>query len=213
MDKKLLMACMAIAVFAASLVPAVSASPVATDPVGTSLAVGSSITGLTSGNATFTSSVNFICSDAHFTGTLTANTGTQIKGELVQGATIFTGTADKEDCTSSLGSIGVTVNTKLCFETVKGTDNLIITGCTQEMTFSLNVTGATTCKYKGNVTTGATFKTNADATINIVNGQKGTASEPKPIPLEEGGFLCSSTYTLDMHFNLTTTDGSTILVS
>ncbi|HWN73074.1 MAG TPA: hypothetical protein VNN15_04620, partial [Solirubrobacterales bacterium] len=166
MHKKLMMACMAIAAFAAFVIaPAASATPVLTDPLGTPLGVGASITGKSS-STTFTGSngVNVVCNNADIPGTVTVNNGSLIEGNTPKEAAKFTGTGTSGDCTSSLGSVGVTVNSELCFKTVKGTDNVEVTGCgANEVTFTLNVTGVTSCAYKGNVTSGATFKTNADA--------------------------------------------------
>jgi len=213
MHKKLMMASMTIAAVAVFVIaPAASASPVLTDPLGTPVVVGASITD-SSSSATFTGSngVNVVCHNVSMPGNVMSNNGSLIEGRIPKDAAKFTGTGTSGDCTSSLGSVGVTMNSELCFKTVKGTDNVEVTGgCgTNEVTFTLNVTGVVSCAYKGNITSGATFKTNADAEVNVLNGQKG-ASE---IPLESGGFFCPSAERLDMESDLTTTNGATIFVS
>jgi hypothetical protein len=203
MHKKIIMACMAIAAFAAFVVaPAASASPVLTKNL-TALGVGSSITGTNTGETVFTGAFNVRCTSAHMAGTLTANTGSKIKGEIPVGNAKFTGTGTSGDCTSALGNVGVTVNSKLCLETVTGQDNIVTTGCGANVTFTLEITGTGPCKYSTASVTG-TFKTNAAATVNV------SEQEAKK---EEGGIFCPSSGKLDMDFDLTTTfvDGGAIL--
>ena len=203
MHKKLMLACMAIAAFAAFVVaPAASASPVLTDSGGT-LPVGASITGTTTGEAIFSGGFNVKC-HGHLTGNVTENSGTKIKGEVPAGKAIFTGTGAGGDCTSALGDTAVTVTSALCMETVKGTDTVAVTGCGANITFDLNVTGALTCKYSTASVTG-TFITGADATVNL-NAQPASEEEPRQ-------FFCPDNGSLTMDFDLTTTDGTTISVS
>jgi len=206
MHKKLMMACMAIAAFAAFVIaPAASASPVLTDPVGSPLAVGASVTGTNVGNTFFKGGIEVICSHAHIPGNVTANTGSTIAGSVAAGAAQFTGTGAGGECTTGSGGTAlVTVNSALCFDTVAKTDTVSITGCgTNPVTFTLNITGLATCKYQKSTITG-TFETSKDATINLAGA---------PAEKDEGGFLCPNEGTLTMDFVLTTTDGSTILLS
>ena len=213
MHKKLIMACMAIAAFAAFVIaPAASVSPVLTDPVGTALPVGTSLTGVNTGTTTFTGSggVNVHCTTAHIVGNLTVNNGTSIKGEVAVGGAHFTGTGSGGDCTGGLGDTKVTVNSKLCFETVAGTDNVKVTGCGSKVTFTLLATPTgTPCKYEGNIENGATYAT-GDATVNVVSG---SPAKNVDIPGDGNSIFCPTGGTLDMDFDLTTTGGGTVLVS
>jgi hypothetical protein len=211
MHKKLMMACMAIAAFAAFIVaPAASASPVLTEG-GVALTghapgsgfVGASITGKNTGETVFTGAFNVRCTVAHLTGTLTANTGTKIKGEIPLGNSKFTGTGTNGDCTSALGNVGVTVNSKLCLESVTGQDNVVTTGCGGSVVFTLEITGTGPCKYSTASVTGS-FVTNVDAAVTV------SEQEAKK---SEGGIFCPSSGKLDMVFDLQTTDEKTILLS
>jgi hypothetical protein len=194
MNRKLMMACMAIAAFAAFVIaPAASASPVLTEN-GVAVAVGAEITGKNTGNTLFTGPFNVVCSNADLAGKVTANSGTQIKGEIPAGSATFTGTGTSSDCTSALGSAAVTVNSALCLETVKGTDTVSVTGCGGNVVFTLTVTGTGPCKYS-TATVKGTYVTNAGATVNVLE-QEAVKSE--------GGFFCPSSGKLDMDFDLYT---------
>jgi hypothetical protein len=208
MYKKLMLACMAIAAFAAFVIaPAASASPVLTETTtgGPALAVGSSITGKNTGNTVFSGSgLTIECSNADLKGTLTKNNGTEIAGEIPAGSASFTGTGTSGDCTSNLGSASATVNSALCMATIPKTDNVTVTGCSgKSVEFTLSVTGTGNCKYASATVTG-TFLTNADATVKITNqGAKKV----------EGGIFCPGEGVLNMDFDLQTTAGTTIYVS
>ncbi|MGN6588664.1 MAG: hypothetical protein ACTHKT_14520 [Solirubrobacterales bacterium] len=200
MHKKLMMACMAIAAFAAFVIaPAASASPVLTEGT-TAVAVGSSIEGKNTGNTEFTGGFNVVCSTAVLKGTVTGNSGTKIKGEVPAGSAVFTGTSTGGDCTSALGATKVTVNSKLCLETA-AEDKVAVTGCGANVTFTLEVTGTGPCKYSTASVTG-TYKTSAAATVNVEN---------QAAKKEEGGVFCPSEGVLKMDFDLYTTGGSTAL--
>ena len=211
MYKKIMMACMAIAAFAAFVVaPAASASPVLTDKNGgsTFLAIpaGASITGTNTGTTTFTAGgLEVHCSNVHLTGTVTKNTGTKIAGEIPLGGAQFGGTGTNGDCTSGLGSTKVTVTSKLCLETVTGTDNVVTTGCVgASVKFDLEITGTGNCEYSTPSVTG-TFPTgDVDATVTVWE---------QPSSKIAGGIFCPSSGKLDMHFDLYTTNGETITIS
>jgi hypothetical protein len=203
MHKKLMMACMAIAAFAAFVIaPAASASPVLTNSGGGATAVGTEITGKNVGNTTFTGAFNVVCSSADLTGKLTKNASNVIEGEIPVGSSTFTGTGTSSDCTSALGSTGVTVNTKLCL-VAKGGDVATVTGCGANLAFTLTITGTGPCKYSTASVSG-THNTNKDAEITIVK---------QPANLVEGGFFCPGTGELDMVFALTTKAGGTLTIS
>jgi len=203
MHKKLIMACMAIAAFAAFVVaPVASASPVLThNPAApTAVAAGSSITGTNTihkgeageetVNAVFTGGFNVTCAEASLAGTLTKNNGTEIKGEIPVGGAKYTGKAGA-DCTSALGNVTATVNSKLCLESqAEPVNTFKITGCGANVTFSLAITGSVTCKYEAASIT-ATFTTgqSADGVIHITEQPaKGEATN---------SFLCPSEGKLD----------------
>jgi hypothetical protein len=200
MHKKLIMACMAIAAFAAFVIaPAASASPILTDSEGT-VANGSEITGtLKAGtNSVFTGSVTVTCSKAVLNGKVTANSGSSVKGEIPVGGASFTGTSGTgTECSSNLfgAPVVVTVNSALCLETVTGTDTVKTTGCGgKKVAFTLNLTGNGPCKYETEKVTG-TYET----------GLPGLTVDNQPVSKVEGGFFCPSTGELDMTFNLYTT--------
>ncbi|HET9677969.1 MAG TPA: hypothetical protein VFP21_10755 [Solirubrobacterales bacterium] len=213
MHKKIMMACMAIAAFAAFVVaPAASASPELTDPIGTTIAPGASVKATTNNITKFTLTKGggaVECNHSEFKGTVTANTGTTIAGKIPAGAFggnyTFSGTATGGDCTSPLGAVKPTLISSLCFDTIKGTDNVTIDGCEgKPVTFILDATIGVECKYETNTVLG-TFTTNADATISV---SEFAVPQEKPI-----NAFCPVEGWLDMDFEITTTDGSTILVS
>jgi hypothetical protein len=201
MRKKLIMACMAVAAFAAFVVaPAASASPVLTE-AGAPLAVGSSIEGKNTGVTKFTGSFNVECSSAILKGTLTKNSGTKIEGTIPVGSATFTGTGTGGDCTSALGSTKVTVNSELCLASGT-THNFVVTGCSgAAVVFTLEITGTGPCKYSTAAVNG-TFTTGT-GTVNV------SEQEAKKI---EGGFFCPSSGKLDMDFDLYTTGTATGLI-
>ncbi|MGN6556686.1 MAG: hypothetical protein ACTHLH_01575 [Solirubrobacterales bacterium] len=208
MHKKLMLACMAIAAFAAFVVaPAASASPVLTDPTiegaNKAVPVGTSITGANTGPTFFKGGFEVECTNDDLVGTLKENTGTKIKGEIPVGGASFKGTEAGEDCKSFLGATNVKVNSKLCLETVAGTDNVTTTGCGANVTFTLEITGTGPCKYSAASISG-TYNTNADATVNI---PKGIAKK------EEGGIFCPGEGFLEMDFDLYTTGKGTLSIS
>ena len=209
MHKKLIMACMAIAAFAAFVIaPAASASPVltengvrvqATNPDGVNTKIVGTLKAGT--NAIFTGSITVTCSKAVLTGELTVNTGTKIAGEIPAGGAVFTGTSGTgTECSSSLfgAATAVTVNSKLCLETITGEDKVKTTGCGgANVTFTLNLTGNGPCTYETPSVTG-TFLTGKEATVNLSEQEaKGEATN---------GAFCPSSGKLDMDFILYTDD-------
>lgn len=214
MHKKLMMACMAIAAFAAFAMPsAASASPTLTDltlPGGVvdTVKVGSWVVSTNVGVTKFTGSVTVECSSATLKGTVTENSGSSFKGEIEPANASFTGTATGGDCTSTLfnSPAKVTVNSKLCLASVKGTDNVTTTGCGKNVSFTLTLTGNGPCKYETSSVSGS-YVTNTQP-----NPAEVTVSEQES-KLVEGGFFCPSSGKLDMVFKLETTDGSPVFVS
>ncbi|HET9677323.1 MAG TPA: hypothetical protein VFP21_07465 [Solirubrobacterales bacterium] len=211
MHKKLMLACMAIAAFAAFVVaPAASATPVLTEN-GVAVSNGASIKGTNTGNTLFTIQgfkEPVECTHAEFKGTLTANTGTTIAGEIPQstGANYtFSGTGAGGDCTSPIGDIKPTLISALCLHAAKGSDNVTINGCgSNPVTFRLDSTTGLTCNYSVSFLTG-TYSTTGDATINL--------SEQEAVLEKNESFLCPGAGKLDMDFDLYTTDGTTLAIS
>jgi hypothetical protein len=205
MHKNLIMASLAIAAFAAfAVAPVASASPVLTSE-GKVVPVGTSITGKNTGAITFTGGFNVACSSADLSGTVTKNSENQIKGEIPVGSASFGGTGTGGDCTSALGSVKVTVNTKLCMET-KSTvvDTETITGCGASVVFTLEITGTGPCKYSTASMTD-TYTTNITPASTTVSEQEAKKSE--------GGFFCPGSGKLDMVFDRYTTGGAGLTTS
>jgi hypothetical protein len=203
MHKKPTMACIAlVAIMVFVVAPTASASPALTDnelllPPGTSMQTRST------GEFKVEGAFSVSCTNTVLNGTLTGNTGTKIKDEVPVGSASFTGTGTGGDCTSALGATKVTVNSKLCMETVTSTDNVVITGCGGNVTFTLEVTGTGACKYSTASITG-TFKTNAAATVNVAK---------QPAKKEEGGFFCPAEGALSVDWDWYTTSIIPVIIS
>jgi hypothetical protein len=203
MKSKLIAACMALAAFAAIVLPAsASASPVLTEN-GVKVAVGASITALNEPgiNTVFTGPFNVSCNYTHLVGTVTENSGTSIKGKIPVGGSTFKGTAASEDCTSALGAVKPTVQSELCLATTKINDQLEVTGCGKNVTFSLAITGSVTCKYEASQVLASFTTAPSEATV-LVSKQPASGEATN-------SFICPSTGELDMPFNLFTADGKT----
>jgi hypothetical protein len=213
MHKKLMMACVAIAAFAAFVIaPAASASPVLTEngvavPVHPNAAktcaeeATGCITGKNTGETKFTGSINVNCSNADLSGPLTKNNGTEIVGEIPVGGASFTGTATGGDCTSTglfTAPAAVAVTSKLCLATVNKSDNVTVTGCGSSVKFTLTLTGLGPCEYATPTVLGT--YTTGEATVNI-NEQVAT--------LQNTGSFCPTSGKLDMDFDLYTYNTTT----
>ncbi len=198
MHKKLMVACMAIAAFAAFVIaPAASATTLTES--GTPLAVGASVTAKNTGVTKFTGGFGVECEVAHLQGKVTQNNTTgPVKGEIPVGSATFTN-AGGAACSSALGATTVTVTSKLCLESVAGGDTLKTTGCGANVVFDLKAAGVT-CKYETASVT-ATYTTNSTPA---------TASLSEQPAKEVGGlFFCPDEGKLDMDFDLYTTGGVT----
>jgi len=206
MGKKLMMSCMAIAAIAAIVIaPTASASPVLTES-GKAVAVGASVKWTNTGVTKFTASgFNVECSNDVLSGTVTQNNGTQIKGEIPVGSASFHGSGTGSGCTSSLGVVHWTISSKTCYATGSSIPpfTVIITGCTGNLIIIIEITGLGQCKYSAASISG-TMPGNADSTINI---------SEQSMAKTEGGVFCPASGKLDMDFDLTTTDGTTLATS
>jgi hypothetical protein len=196
MYKKLMLACMAIAAFAAFVIaPAAQATTLTEN--GSAVAVGSSVTATNEGITKFTGGFGVECEKDHLQGTVTAN-GTNVEGEIPVGSAKFEN-ASSSECSSLLGPTTVTVTSRLCLKVAKGTDNLTVTGCGGNVVFDLRA-GGVTCKYE-------TASVSGTATTNTTPA----TAEVKEQPAQEvgGSFFCPNEGKLDMTFKLYTTGGTT----
>lgn len=216
MHKKIIMACMALAAFAAfAVLPAVaSASPelgetTAPEDAWIKTPVPSLIRAHNVGDTLMTDESGNVltrCSSATMTGTLTTNSGTSIEGDISSAS--FSGTASGGACTGSFGN--VTVTPKLlpwCIKSVPKTDNFEVRGgnCTEEakaITFILDAPLGVECKYQRSATepitgtfTTDTAGTTTDAVLSISKVK--FPGESTPFPCPANGFL-------DMSFTLET---------
>lgn len=203
MHKKLMMAYMAIAAFAALVVaPAASATNLTEN--GVTISSGASVKATNVGNTLFSAGeLTTTCTAATFSGTIVKDSGGQIIAEVQAGNPSFTGTGTSGDCTSPLGNVKLTVNSKLCLE-FASVDSGQFNGCSGFLTITLNVTNIVTCTYDrleltGFITTGAT----GDAAFSPGGG----------LSRDSGGFFCPNSGTLTMTVDLTTTNGTTLAFS
>jgi len=198
MREKIILACMAIAALAA-FAPTASATNL--KEAGTTLSTGASVTGKNVGIVLFTAgNLTVSCTAAHLPGTVAADAAGIIKTEVAAGATSFTGTGPGGDCTSPLGNVKPTVNSKLCLE-VANSDVAKVTGCGANVTFTLVVTNVVSCRYQAATISGEITTVPNNAEINFFE---------QPVNEEGGLALCPDIGKLDMEFVLTTTDGSNL---
>jgi len=225
MQKKLLMSCMAIAAFAAFVLPAtVSAtnSPEAVEvPGGATVPVGSAILGTTIGESTLLDTAGngkVHCSKTVMTGKLVENNGKTVEVEIssfaIQGTGGVSAHNNLPECTGSFGSSYTTVKTPLCIKStgVMSTDEFQITSGTcaapTNVEFTIGSTSAGACTYesatsvKGDYTTGGT---EANLTVRPTIAGSGFKKT-------SGGFLCPSSAMLKMTFNLETSNGTKIIL-
>lgn len=222
MSKKLFAACLVIAAFA--VVPSfASANPILTEPTGTPLAAGATITATNVGNTTLTTSTGTLtCTTAILTGDLTSNaTSEGAKGKITTAK--FGGTggtqagAEEPECTGSnffTPNTTITPNASLpwCLETPAAADSFTITGgacgTNGPITFALDVTGVGTCKYIREAATEGSLVTDGAGT-----NENTAAISSVPWELEEGPGLCPGEGKLTMRFSLETENGTPVYIS
>ncbi len=204
MYKKLFSALLIAAVLAAIGASTVSASPVLTEN-GAPLPVGSSLIWKNTGPLRITASTGMLveCTSAELAATVTKNSGTKFAMELFVSNSAFTGTEVNSLCTTNgYGPFKLTVNSKLCAES-NTSDKVTITGCGVNVTWTWSYS-IVTCKYIA-ASIGGSFVTQADGTVGFLE---------QPYTLEEGSFaFCPSAWILDLDVALTTTNGTTLLIS
>jgi hypothetical protein len=229
MTRKLVMACMAVAAFAALALPAAaSASPVLTEN-GVAVATGKKIVGTQVGTSTFTSTdgtrKQLVCSTGTLTGELTANTGSLIEGKVT--SMLFGGTGgtnpnepQEPECTgeSGFGNATVTgvVSTKApwCLKTI-GSDQWTLAGCaTEKIKWLMVTTLAGTCEYESTAHLVGTHSTGGTDGTMTATGEthNGTGGNTNGFSKIAGSFLCPSSGTVDMTFTLETDETTTHLV-
>jgi hypothetical protein len=213
MSKKLMTGLLALVALAAMALPAAaSASPELTQPTGTTVAPGKSITAVNVGDTLMTdTNTNVItrCSTVDLAGELTKNSGTSIEGNVTTAS--FTGTGSEGNCTGTFFSSpkvtpGVANGLPWCVRANNGmaADKAQIAGgkCNEtarEIRFALDL-GSITCLYsraanapiEGTLTTDKSPE-NSDAVVHIDHQLFKPVSVPFPCP-EEG--------LLDMSFTL-----------
>jgi hypothetical protein len=215
MSKKIIMACMAVAAFAAFVMPATASAtntPHLTEGV-TPVAVGAKILGTNVGETRLKdTSGNTIlsCSTATMTGEVTKNSGGTVEGKI--SSATFAGTGLKQaaepdtECTGSLGNSGVTplsLPWSLKSTPLMATDEFQITpSAGGKIKFKLAVTvpfsGTITCGYEA---------------VGPIKGTGTTGTDLVHIPATaaasgfnriEGAFPCPTSGTLEMTFTLET---------
>jgi hypothetical protein len=209
MFKKLIMSCMAVAAFAAFVLPASASAATMYDANGNVVA-GAGITATNIGKTNFMqtngTTVQVECSTAHLAGTATSPSGT-LKASITSAK--FEGTEPVSahnfltECTTSFGGAYITVaNLPLTLEQVAGTDNFQVTGNgANKVRFIIGSTVAGACEYEstGAAITGS-FTTAGTTVATINNTQAGSGSK-----LIKGGFLCPTSGQLQMSFLIETT--------
>jgi hypothetical protein len=216
MFKKLITACLAIAAFAAFVLPATASAtndPTLTHPTGTAIAVGTKIEATQIGNSIFTDTNKnplVTCSTATMTGEVVKNSGGNVEGTISTsdfGGTGSTKAGEPEpECTGSFGNVSVTVPGHLCIRstTTMATDEFQVAGggCpgTGNVKFILDSTTIGECEYEATGAIKGDAKTHPDEAILVVRStQEGSGA--KKI---RGGFFCPNSGILDMEFTLET---------
>ncbi|HWN73490.1 MAG TPA: hypothetical protein VNN15_06760 [Solirubrobacterales bacterium] len=197
MQKKLILACMAIAALAAFVIAPAAQAGVLTEN-GVAVAVGSSITAKNTGTIKFTGGFNISCEVAHMQGTVTANSGGVIAGEVPVGSATLSN-AGGAACSSALGATTVKITSKLCVSIAKGSDTYTVTGCSANVKFDLTAAG-TVCEYETASVSGS-FTTNSTPV-------SGTVSE-QPAKEVGGKFFCPDEGKIDLSGWAYTTGGVT----
>jgi hypothetical protein len=212
MHKKIIMACMAIAAFAAFVV-APAASAVTLTENGSAVAVGKKIEATNVGDVVLDieSGGTVTCSTGDFTGELTEN-GTNVTGDITNAT--FSGTGASGDCTSSsLGDFKVDIpSLPWCIKAPKGTDTWELKGgnCpggTGPITFILTSTGlGITCRYERTSVTG-TFNTGGTDVVLTVGANQTFTKELND------SFFCPASGILTGAFTLETDGGGVLTAS
>lgn len=222
MSKKLFAACLVIAAFA--VVPSLaSANPILTEPTGTALGAGATITATNVGETTLVTSTGTLsCNTDDLHGTLISNaTAAGVKGEITSAKFGGTGPlqsgAEANECTGSnffTPNTTITPNQSLpwCLEAAAATDTFTVKGgkcsATTAINFKLDTTGVGTCEYTRAAVISGTLVTDGGGANENTAAIANTA-----FTLVSGPGLCPSEGKLNMRFSLETTSGAQIFIS
>jgi len=221
MSKKLILACMSVAAFAAFVVLPATASAgaalcetegsVCKTPTAPFL-----VHAVSEGHANFVSGGTTLvtCETATMTGTVIKN-GPVVEGNITTADFHNKGTTP---CSSSFGG-ATTVDTNIgngvpwCLKSVEGKDEWTLRGnsCTlasRSVTFVLTTTNIGTCKYNRTTPLTGTFNTHEEAGGPQAT-LKASPGESTKFTKEEGSILCPGSGELEMSFTLTTDNPST----
>jgi hypothetical protein len=226
MFKKLITACLAIAAFAAFVLPATASAtndPTLVEGAGnTPLAVGSKIVWTNIGVTRFVDTSNnalVSCSESLQTAEVIKNSGGTVEGTIETADFWGTGSTSSHnntpECTGSFGNFYFTVTGHLC---VRSTPTMAThefqvetsTGtCTERHPWVEFVIGSTSigaCEYKSTgPIVGELVATGGDeVTLTPTQARSGVS--------KTGGFFCPSSLMLDMKFTLETHNGTAINV-
>jgi hypothetical protein len=219
---KLITACMAIAAFAAFVLPATASaanSPDLTEGA-TRVAVGSTFVGTPIGEITYmatdgTTILNH-CSSAKLQGTVETNSAGTVKGKITTFDFQGTGGVHADnglpECTGSFGNLYFTMVTNPLF--------LESTPAMAEDEFQVSSTGggnikfifasttAGACEYESTSTLKGDYTTGETTKVTVRNTQAGNGSK-----LLKGGFLCPTSMQWNWSFYLETTNGTELGIS
>jgi hypothetical protein len=217
MYKKLIMACMAVAAFAAFVLPASALAvnhPILKDAGGT-VAVNSLVKATNFGETVFwntgATTKMFTCTKAVLTGKVLKNATGTVEGEITKADFSGTGAVHADnslaECTGSFGNSYFTIkNLPLTVRSNESMaeDELQITGpAAANVKFVFGSTTAGECEWestsslKGDFTTGTSAE--KDSLFTVRNTQAGSG-----LKLIRGGFLCPTSVQLGMTFTMET---------
>jgi hypothetical protein len=222
MYKKIITACLALVALAAFALPASAMAenrPTLTEN-GASVPVGASIVGTNIEETLFVATngetVQVRCKTAKLTGTVTANSGGTVRGEIKTFDFSGTGAVAADngltECTGSFGNAWITVPTNpLILESTTGfgEDEFRVSAKGGgNVRFIVGSTTAGECEYEGTSTLRGDYTTETTTKLTVRNTQEGSGSK-----LIRGGFLCPTSGQLKMKFFLETTDGTELGIS
>jgi len=161
------------------------------------------------------------CSGGSLSGTVKANSGGVVEGEIPKGSVVVQGTgavsADNSlpECTGSFGNAYVTVNSALCVrsDTTMAADEFQVTGgaCGTggKVVMTIGSTTAGACKYESTGALKGTFNTGGtEAKLSLIATSAGSGAK-----LIEGGFLCPTSLVIGWFWILETSNGVKITFS
>jgi len=225
MFKKIILSCMAVAAFAAFVLPASASAVTLTDKAGTvkagakllgNVVAGTEATFVTTGGAGLVH-----CTTADLNGKVLRNEGGVAEGTISEAKFSGTGAVSAHnglnECTGSFGNAYITVELPMCLRAPAGADTFeagteINSKCSEGVGKAEFIIGSTTagaCTYTSTNPVTGTFTTGGSvSTLTVNNTQAGSGST-----LTSGGFLCPSSGQLKMSFQASTENGEQIFAS